>query len=650
MRRFLFQVCPLFFLTTSCVSAQVEFEVSTFAGSSTGSSVDGLGTAATFNWPQGISLDINGNLVVVEVLSGRVRSITLDGQVSTLAGGGSGSADGQGTLGGIQTARDVIVSRSSGNMFITDYWGYRIRKLNPAGYLSTFAGQGTASAVDGLGTQATFNNPFGLAIDKNDTIYVTEVTSKLLRKITPDGRVTTLAGGAASPVDGKGTAAGFCGPRGITCDDDGNIYILDCNFLRKVSIDGVVSTIAGNTTAGSVDGQGTRAQFNSPQFIAKGTMGNFFISDHFSMKIRVYNMYSGNVSTFAGTGVASVIDGNGTVAAFTSPLGITFDKLGAMYVAEYNNRIRKIVCKTKCQPGFVTTAMAACRCFPCEVGFYQPNTAQSSCIACPLFSACNSSGMSSFLCNPGYASNGTNCTKCRIGSYQPFSGQSSCINCPKNSTCNDIGMTDFICDLPFVKGNGVCEIAPGVTSTATSSSSNMPSSSKVPASTTNSSSSSNMPSSLKAPPASTTISSSASVPSPSKVPASATPSSMAGIESSYSKETTMKYSQPTVKNEKALPAAESFAATIWFRTVLGVGGFALLTIIGFLVGFLWPSHDENLSFYKVAVNKPLTTVSLPMTSIYRQASIRGTGTVVRRSQLGQNAPRNHRKSVPSHAS
>src|SRR5581483_3756165 len=220
-----------------------------------------------------------------------------------------------------------------------------IRKIGVDGTVSTFAGTGVPGSADGTDT-ATFNSPLGIAVDKAGNVYVADYGNDLIRKITPAGMVSTIAGKAGVPgaKDGLDTAARFDLPESLAVDGSGNIYVADNgnNLIRKIRPDGTVSTLAGNGSAGKADGNSTQASFNSPFGIAIDGSGNIYIADSGNNEIRKMTP-SGAVSTFAGNGTKGAKDAMGLAATFNTPSGVAIDAAGNVYVAdENNNLIRKI--------------------------------------------------------------------------------------------------------------------------------------------------------------------------------------------------------------------------------------------------------------------------------------------------------------------
>ena len=330
--------------------------VSTLAGSGVPSFANGTGTAASFSYPFGIALDGLGNLYVAEQNNNRIRKITPTGIVSTYAGtGASGYINGTASAASFSNPSGVAVD-VTGNVFVADFANHKIRKITPSGIVSTFAGSTTnlSGSVDGTGTSARFNNPTGIAVDASGNVFVADRNNNKIRKITPNGVVTTFAGiGTAGSTDGLGTVATFQTPSGVTVDGSGNIYVAEYNInnpttgnkIRKITPDGVVSTLAGNGIDGSADGFGTAASFNKPFGVAVDALGTVFVAERVNNLIRKISA-SGEVTVFAGNGSAGSIDGNGSIASFREPSGVVIDGTGNLFVVEISNhKVRKITSK-----------------------------------------------------------------------------------------------------------------------------------------------------------------------------------------------------------------------------------------------------------------------------------------------------------------
>ncbi|MCC6989029.1 MAG: immunoglobulin domain-containing protein [Acidobacteria bacterium] len=267
--------------------------VSTLAGSPgiTGST-NGSGAAARFSYPSGVAVDASGNVYVADAGNGTIRKITPAGAVSTLAGqpGMVGSEDGAGAAARFYSPGGVAVD-GAGHVYVADTFNHRVRKISPAGNVTTLAGQGTAGSANGTGTAAQFNYPHGLAVSSSGTVFVADRRNHTIRAVTAAGVVSTLAGlpGVFGSQDGTRTDARFKEPFGVALDTDGNLYITDKenNLIRKSTPAGNVTTLAGlATVSGSTDGRGREARFGAPMGIAADRQGNVYVADADANRIR----------------------------------------------------------------------------------------------------------------------------------------------------------------------------------------------------------------------------------------------------------------------------------------------------------------------------------------------------------------------------
>jgi hypothetical protein len=286
-----------------------------------------------------ISITINGKTITGPVFSYWTSTI-----VSTYAGNGIGDpSNGASNISDLNSPVAVAFDRQ-GNLFVAEY--NRIKKITPAGVLSVFAGSGLSGYFDtSVALQARFNHPIGLAVDQQGNVYVADRDNSVIRKITPTGAVSTLAGNYNyGYADGTGTNAKFWTPVALTIDNSGNLYVADQsnNRIRKITPAGVVTTIAGDGNYGYVDGPANVAEFRQIKDLAVDKLGNIYVAEEINNRIRKITS-AGVVTTFAGSGAVNHKDGVGTNADFSRPYGITVDSLGIIYVADNSTSvIRKI--------------------------------------------------------------------------------------------------------------------------------------------------------------------------------------------------------------------------------------------------------------------------------------------------------------------
>ncbi len=338
----LLPLIALLLATFTLTQAQV---VSTLAG--TGIVGSNNSPNAKFNNPIGVAVDVSGNVFITDHLNNLIRKITPAGQVSTFAGSGTqATVNGTGILASFNRPAGICIDNLN-NIYVSDHLSHVIRKITPAGVATIFAGaNGISGSTDAtVATNARFNLPFGLCADATGNIYVADQGNQKIRKITPAGVVTTFAGsGTIGSLNAIGTAAQFFNPTGICIDPMGILYVADQgnHKIRKIDTFAVVSTLAGSGSIGSADGIGTATSFHNPTGVFADANSNVFVVDFYNNKIRKISPL-GIVCTFAGSGVAGAMDGNGLVATFENPLGIGGNPNGNIYVADYgSHKIRKI--------------------------------------------------------------------------------------------------------------------------------------------------------------------------------------------------------------------------------------------------------------------------------------------------------------------
>jgi sugar lactone lactonase YvrE len=324
--------------------------VSTIAGSIKGYA-DATGSNAQFNKPNGVCVDKAGNVYVADMGNLRIRKITPAGVVTTLAGGTYGTSDGIGTAAQFEMPSYVAVD-GQGILYISDSYANRVKKYDPAtGAVTTIAGaSGVQGRQDGPASSAQLYEPNGITVTADGAyVYFCDMGNNNIR-LLDYGVVGTIAGNTcySGHTDGPSRTATFQTPLGLCLDASGqNIYVADTysQAIRKVSpINGTVTTIAGDTTRqGSKDGVGRAAQFFAPASICLAPNGNLYVADTYNHEIRQVTQ-DGVVTTIAGSTTSGNVDGIATSARFNTPSGINIDSQGALYIADtYNHTIRKMV-------------------------------------------------------------------------------------------------------------------------------------------------------------------------------------------------------------------------------------------------------------------------------------------------------------------
>lgn len=313
----------------------------------------GAATAAELSQPYSVVLDASGNLYIADQVNSRVRKVTPDGTITTIAGNGTNGFSGDGKAG---TSAELyfpcgVAVDSSGNVYIADTDNHVVRKLATSGTISTFAGINAAGFVGdtGAATSAELNYPVGLALDAAGNLYIADSANNRIRMVATDGTITTFAGDGNPNYAGDGgaaTGAELNDPQGVAVDSAGAVYIADTgnHVIRKVSTDGTISTVAGNGAPGYAGdgGPATLASFNYPKSVVVDAGGNLFITDSFNSRIRVVTE-DGTVTTVAGNGELSDTGDGGPAdsASLRFPSGAAMDAAGDLYIADtQNNRIR----------------------------------------------------------------------------------------------------------------------------------------------------------------------------------------------------------------------------------------------------------------------------------------------------------------------
>jgi hypothetical protein len=315
----------------------------------------GPATAAELYGPSKVYADSGNGFLIVDEYNHVLRKVTGTGTIVTIAGN---SIEGYSGDGGMATAAELnyptgVCMDTSGNIYLADLRNNVVRKVSVSGIITTIAGKDSAgySGDGGPATAAKLNFPFDLTADKSGNIYIADAENNRIRKVSTSGIMSTFAGNGTNSYSGDGgpaTAAELNYPAGICLDNSGNICIADIgnNVIRKVSVGGIISTIAGNNIKGySGDGgMATNAELNEPFGICADTLGNIYIGDYGNNKVRKVSP-SGIISTVAGNGTKGYNGDGGlaTAAELHSPWGVCVNDSGNLLIADYlNSVVRKV--------------------------------------------------------------------------------------------------------------------------------------------------------------------------------------------------------------------------------------------------------------------------------------------------------------------
>ena len=351
---FLLQIWVLCFFCNTLLAQKI----STIAGNGTASYSGDvlLAITATLNSPRSLAMDVNGNIYIADENNNVIRKVSNQGIISTIAGNGTVYSSGDGGL-----ATDAGIFHPSsvacdglGNIYISDTYYNKVRKVDANGYISTFAGTGISGYNgDGeLAKDATLFNPTGLSVDANNNIYIADNGNNRIRKVGTDGIISTVAGNGEANFSGDGglaTSASLNQPIFVCTDNNNTLYFIDYanNRIRKVDQTGIITTIAGTGTAGfSGDGGlAINANINSPWGLTVDASSNIYIADRLSNRIRKIDG-NGIIQTVAGTGINNYNGDsiNPITANLNSPSSIIIDGLGDLYIADQGNfRVREVI-------------------------------------------------------------------------------------------------------------------------------------------------------------------------------------------------------------------------------------------------------------------------------------------------------------------
>lgn len=332
--------------------------VTTYAGTGSAGFVNGDTSVAQFNKPFGICIDPEGNVYLADAYNHRIRKIGIDGQVSTYAGTGiAGYLDGPADEARFNQPLNICFD-DEGNMFVSDFLNQRIRKISADMQVTTIAGNGQAGYQEGPANQAMFNYPRGICLDDTGNIYIGDSWNHRIRKISVDGIVSTWTGGGTvmgvqsigSHVDASDTAARFYTPCELSIDQSNNIFVADAynHMIRKIDPTRMVTTIAGSGNPGPAgggfqNGNASEAMFKVPTACFVSLTGTIYVGDGENQRVRKIST-NGLVSTFAGSGFEGFEDGPDSLATFNFPRGCVMDTENhRLYVVDYNNHAVRII-------------------------------------------------------------------------------------------------------------------------------------------------------------------------------------------------------------------------------------------------------------------------------------------------------------------
>lgn len=366
MKKVTLAIFGLFLVTiTSCKKAENNLKeqhktlvVSTLAGSGATGDLDANGPTAQFSSPQAIAIDPSGNAYITDYFNHKIKKITPEGMVTTFAGSIQGFAEGTGTASQFSYPTGIVCD-ANGNLYVADSGNARIRKITPAGVVSTYAGSGIDGYEDGAALSAQFLFMRFLAIDASNNLYVADNGNNRIRKVSSTGQVTTVAGsGGYGYDDGPVATANIGEPIGVTIDPAGNLYVSqagDFGYIRKISNGQVVKITGMNLPTDYLDGIAGIARVSEPGNLRSDANGNIYIVDAGNGLIRKYDPNTNSISTYAGAfnyvrsgsgreRIGGVFkDGPANEALFNAPADCLFNSKGDLFIVEQtNNMVRKV--------------------------------------------------------------------------------------------------------------------------------------------------------------------------------------------------------------------------------------------------------------------------------------------------------------------
>lgn len=431
-------------------------EVGTWAGIGTKGNKNGPASKSQFFEPTGVAIDQNGNVYVADRSNHQIRKIDTQGNVTLFAGSGSqGSKDGEKLQAQFNQPQAIAID-GSGSFYIAEHSGHKVRKIDSKGLVSTIVGSGVPGDKDASSAMdAQFRNPVGIAVDKaGKTIYIADSGNHKIRKVTSDGKVTTLAGdGSPGYKDGTGASAQFNNPLHIDVDDKGNVFVADCanHRIRRIDIDGNVSTLAGSDSSGFKDGLGSSAEFNCPSGIAIASETLIFVGDRDNNRVRKIKLFCKVEETFCSDVCANLLKDSrhcGSCGTFCDshlqcikgkcqcPLYTTLCGSSCVDTAKSDSHCGQ--CNNRCKNGEV-----------CKKGLCELNCSKGQTLCGDK--CCKTTDGSSLCCNNQCVANDkNNCGKCGI---QCRAGQLCC-----KDGCADIQINPLHCGAcgTFCKAGEVC--------------------------------------------------------------------------------------------------------------------------------------------------------------------------------------------------
>lgn len=326
------------------------YKLSSYAGNGNSGFKDSTALQSRFYHPHGMCIDAAGNLILADGANHSIRKISPTGIVTTIAGGkgSTGDVNGIGTAARFWWPSGICIDKV-GNIVVTDVRNEKIKKISPLGVVTTFSGSGGEADVDSTSAFACFDNPVDICMDIAGNFYVADADNNKIRKIDSNGKVTTFAGtGIAGSTDGVANVAQFDGPYGLCFDLSGNLIVADWNNnkIRKITPAGVVSTLAGTGNWANKDGASASASFQSPNSVRIDKLGNIYVSEGVGARIRKIST-SGMVSTIIGNGNQySCTETYASASGIGFPNGMIIDTSGKIFISTSN--CHKIKVATPC--------------------------------------------------------------------------------------------------------------------------------------------------------------------------------------------------------------------------------------------------------------------------------------------------------------